>query len=88
MADNKEALKELLKLTHDFKNGAINAPEYFKESRIIIYNEIALYYYKNELDLIQDILQVVFNNRQDILKNRILIDLKIKEVNFTIEKIN
>lgn len=88
MANNEKALKDLINLTKDFKSGAINAPEYFEESRIIIYNEIALYYYKNELDLIQDILQVVFNNRKDILKNRILIDLKIKEVNFTIKKVN
>lgn len=85
MANNKEGLKNLINLTKDFKNGVINSPEYFKEARIIIYNQIALNYYPNEVDLIQDVLEYVFNNRKDILNNRILIDLCINECNLTIK---
>ncbi len=87
MANNKEGLKNLIALTKDFKNGAINAPEYFKESRIIIYNQIALKYYNHENDLLQDVLEVVFNNRKDILTNRVLIDLCIIECNLAIRQI-
>lgn len=87
MANNKAGLKHLINITKDFKTGAVTAPEYFKNARIIIYNDIALCYYKHDSDLIQDVLEYVFNNRKDIL-NRILIDLCIKEVNLTIKPIN
>ena len=87
MANNKQGLKNLINLTKDFKTGAINAPEYFKEANLIIYTQIGLCYYKNNTDLLQDVLEVVFNNRKDILENRILIDLCIVEVNLTIKKL-
>jgi len=87
MVNNKEGLKNLINITKDFKAGVINAPEYFKEARIIIFNQIALKYYNNESDLIQDILECVFNNRKDILNNRILIDLCINECNLTIQQV-
>ena len=85
---NKKGLKDLLNLTKDFKTGAIGAPEYFKHAREIIGSYIALYYYPSEYDLILDALEVVFNNRKDILENRILIDLCIEEQNLTIKQIN
>lgn len=88
MTDNKKGLKNLINLTKDFKTGALTAPEYFKQARIIIYNQIVLKYYNNEFDLMQDVLEYVFNNRKDILNNRILIDLCIKEVNLIIKPMN
>lgn len=87
MANNKEGLTQLINLTKDFKKGAINPPEYFKEANQIIYNHIGLCYYRNNIDLLQDVLEYVFNNRKDILNNHILIDLCIKEVNLTIKQI-
>lgn len=87
MANNKEGLKELIQLTKDFKAGAINPPEYFKEANQIIYNDIGLCYYKNNMDLLQDVLECIFNNRKDILENRILIDLCINECNLTIKQL-
>lgn len=39
------------------------------------------------MDLLQDVLEYVFNNRKDILNNRILIDLCITEVNLTIKQL-
>ena len=87
MANNKEGLTNLINLTKDFKKGAINPPEYFKEANQIIYIHIDLCYYRNNMDLLQDVLEVVFNNRKDILENRILIDLCINECNLTIKQL-
>ena len=86
MANNKQALKELIKIANKHIDGRISTEDYLKESESIIYNQVSARnanYFNSYIDLIT-IVRRAAKHDPDAWQ-RLLIDLEIKKVNLTIK---